>query len=84
MSAIHEERIRYLGLLSAADKLLLKAAVAADFGEEETRCDRALEKAQEAVAHLRVAVAARDAMANGGALRRAIQAHDEAKVDSTT
>lgn len=84
MSAIHEERIRYLGLLSAADKLLLKAAVAADCGEEETRCDRALPYAEEALVHIKMAIVARDAMANGGALRRAIQAHDEAKVDSTT
>lgn len=76
MNAIMEERIRYLGLLAAADRLLLDAAVATDNGKEDTRCDRALQKAQEAVAHLKMAVMARDTIANGGALHQAIQTHD--------
>ena len=81
MSVVHEERIRYLGLLSAAGKLLIDAAVAADNGPEEIMCDRALQAAQEAVAHLKMAVVARDAMSNGGALHQTIQAHDEETVD---
>ena len=82
MNAIHEERIRYLGLLSAADQLLLDAAVATDNGKEETRCDRALQKAQEAVAHLQMAVMARDTLVNGLPLYRAIEAHDKEAVDA--
>lgn len=81
MSVIHEDHIRHLGLLTASSKLLIQAAVATDTGEEETRCDRAIQFAEEALVHLKAASLAREVMTKGGSLHQAIQAHDEETVD---